>query len=207
VAGILVALHLDRVRLFVERRHRLVIGGAVVIGFVAVLWYLVAVWTGSSTGRASDLYQPIAFLWFTAAVAGLECGTWLWFRRTTAGGHRPRFSALSATYLASLTGGIYLSHVLFINLVRTALGATGLRPHLGWAGTVVVLFTATVLISGLFTALVLRSPLRWVLGGPVRAEQHARLDELAAARQEGPSITRVFARLVPSRSGRPGSAL
>ena len=45
------------------------------------MWYLIAVWTGSDTGHASDLYQPIAFLWFTAAVAALECGTWAWYRR------------------------------------------------------------------------------------------------------------------------------
>ena len=29
--------------------------------------------------------------------------------------------------------------------------------------------------AALFTALILRTPLRWVLGGPVRAEQRARL--------------------------------
>ena len=102
------------------------------------------------------------------------------------------FSVLSATYLASLTGGIFLCHVLFINLVRSALGATGLGPHLGWAGNVGVLYTMTLLLSGLFTASVLRTPLGWVIGGPVRAEQRARLDTLAAA-----SMGRKPAELVP----------
>ncbi len=84
VAGILVALHWDEVRSFVERWYRQVIAGAVLMGVAATLWYLVAVWTGSTPGRASDLYQPIAFLWFTAAVAALECGAWMWYRRTGA---------------------------------------------------------------------------------------------------------------------------
>jgi peptidoglycan/LPS O-acetylase OafA/YrhL len=181
VAGVLVALHFDQVRRFVERWCRPVIVGAVVIGIAATLWYLVAVWTGSTTGRASDLYQPVAFLWFTAAVAALESGTWWWYRRTVSSGRRPRFAAVSAAYLAGLTGGVFLCHVLFINLVRSALSASGLGPHLGWAGTVAVLYLMTLLLSGLFAALVLRTPLRWVVGGPVRAEQRARLDGLAIA--------------------------
>ncbi len=49
VAGILVALHFDEVRAFVERWYRQVIAGAVLMGVVATLWYLVAVWTGSPT--------------------------------------------------------------------------------------------------------------------------------------------------------------
>ena len=81
VAGVLVALHFDEVRRFVERRWRQVIALGVAVGVLATMWYLVAVWTGSDTGHASDLYQPVAFLWFTAAVAALECGTWAWYRR------------------------------------------------------------------------------------------------------------------------------
>ncbi len=116
-------------------------------------------------------------------MAGLECATWRWWYRrtvTTTTQDRPRVWALSATYLASLTGGIFFCHVLFINLVRSALGTTGLGAHLGWAGTVAVTFAMTLLLSGLFTALVLRTPLRWVLGGPVRAEQRSRVDALAS---------------------------
>ena len=83
----------------------------------------------------------------------------------------PRF--LTAEYLAGLTGGIFLSHVLFINLVRTWLGDAGITPHLGWAGTVAVTFVLTIGSAAVFTALMLRTPLRWVLTGPVRAEQRA----------------------------------
>jgi peptidoglycan/LPS O-acetylase OafA/YrhL len=181
VAGILVALHLDQVRRFVERWYRQVIVGAFGVLVAATLWYLVAVWTGSATGRASDLYQPIAFLWFTAAVAALECGTYQWYQRTVHG-HPPRFRALSAVSLANLTGGIFLCHVLFISLLRSALDSSGLASHLGWAGTVAVLYAMTVVVSGLFCALVLCTPLRWVLGGPVRTEERARLNGPTRAR-------------------------
>lgn len=181
IAGILVALHFDQVRRFVEQWYRQIIAGAVVIGIIATMWYLVAVWTGSPTGRASDLYQPVAFLWFTAAVAALECGTWMWYRRKSSM-RAARFRFMSAEYLASLTGGIFLCHVLFINLVRSALGASGIGPHLGWAGSVAVTFVVTISIAALFTSLMLRTPLRWVLGGPVRADQRARLDAFVEER-------------------------
>jgi hypothetical protein len=137
------------------------------------------VWTGSDTGRASDLYQPIAFLWFTAAVAALECGTYVWYRRQTrraaAGTPRRWPRALSAEYLAGLTGGIFFCHVLFINLVRSWLGDLGLSPHLGWAGLVAVTFVLTIGLAALCTALLLRTPLARALTGHVRAEQRARL--------------------------------
>jgi peptidoglycan/LPS O-acetylase OafA/YrhL len=204
VAGVLVALHFDEVRRFVERWCRPVIAAAAVIGIAATLWYLVAVWVGSPTGRASDLYQPMAFLWFTAAVAALECGTWWWYRRTMTSGRRPRRAPLSAAYLASLTGGIFLCHVLFLNLVRSALRTTGIGAHLGWAGTVAVMYVITLLLSATFAALVLRTPLRWVLGGPVRAEQRARLDALAARRGPDPAVSLPVTRAASGAAGATG---
>jgi len=179
VAGVLVALHFDEVRAFVERRWRQVMVLGVVTGVVATLWYLIAVWTGSDTGRASDLYQPVAFVWFTAAVAALECGTWVWYRRQVrlaASGRRRHWPRVfSAEYLAALTGGIFFCHVLFLNLVRTTLGDSGIAPHLGWAGLVATTFVLTMASAALCTALLLHTPLRKVLTGPIRAEQRERL--------------------------------
>lgn len=173
IAGILVALHLDEVYRFAQRWYRQVIALAAAVGVVTTIWYLVAVWTGEGTGRASNIYQPIAFVWFTAAVAALECGTLVWYRWAS---RRPRrHGLLSAEYLAGLTGGIFLSHVLFLQLILWALGATGLDPHLGWFGTVAVLYASTLLCAGGFTALALRTPLAWPLTGPIRAEQRHRL--------------------------------
>ncbi|HEY1653042.1 MAG TPA: acyltransferase [Acidimicrobiales bacterium] len=177
VAGVLVALHFDDVRRFVERRWRQVMALGVVVGVVATMWYLIADWTGAGTGRASDLYQPVAFLWFTAAVAALECGTWVWYRRQVRRAAEPRRwpRLFTAEYLAGLTGGIFFSHVLFLNLLRSALGDSGIAKHLGWAGLVAVTFVLTIVCAGVCTGLLLLTPLRRVLTGPVRAEQRARL--------------------------------
>jgi peptidoglycan/LPS O-acetylase OafA/YrhL len=179
VAGVLVALHFDEVRRFVERRWRQVIALGIAVGVVATMWYLVAVWAGSDTGRASDLYQPVAFLWFTAAVAALECGTWAWYRRQVRRAGQPRRwpRLFSAEYLAGLTGGIFFSHVLFLNVIRSALGDSGIAPHLGWAGLVAVTFVLTIACAGVCTELLLLTPLRGTLTGPVRAEQRARLSD------------------------------
>ena len=67
-----------------------------------------------------------------------------------------------------------------LNLLRSALGATGLRDHMGWVEIVAVLFVGSLLITGAATAVILRTRLRWVLGGPVRSEQRARLGTDAA---------------------------
>jgi peptidoglycan/LPS O-acetylase OafA/YrhL len=188
VAGVLVALHFDEVRTFVERRWRAVIALGVVVGIAATMWYLIAVWTGSDTGHASDLYQPIAFLWFTAAVAALECATWAWYRRQLRRADTPRRwpRVMSAEYLAGLTGGIFFCHILFLNLIRTGLGDAGISAHLDWAELVGLTFVLTIGCAALCTGLLLRTPLSWVLTGPVRAEQRARLgvDELSAETQQ-----------------------
>jgi peptidoglycan/LPS O-acetylase OafA/YrhL len=181
IAGILVALHLDDVYRFAQRWYRHVIALALAVGVAATLWYLVAVWTGDTPGRASDLYQPIAFLWFTAAVAALECGTLLWYQRSSRRPKRQGF--LSAEYLAGLTGGIFFCHVLFLQLVLSALNATGLGLHLGWFGKVVVLYVLTLLFAGTFTALALRTPLAWPLTGPIRSEQRTRLGRRPASQE------------------------
>jgi peptidoglycan/LPS O-acetylase OafA/YrhL len=194
VAGVLVALHFDQVRVFVARWWRAVIAVGMLTGVAATMWYLTAVWTGSNTGRASDLYQPIAFLWFTAAVAALECGTWAWYRRQVRrpGVRRGWPRMFTAEYLAGLTGGIFFSHVLFLTLIRGWLGDAGISAHLDWAELVGLTFILTMGCGALCTALLLRTPLGWVLTGPIRAEQRARLgvDDLSVETQANTDVTR-----------------
>jgi hypothetical protein len=177
VAGTLVALHFDDVCAFVRGHMRaiLVVGGAV--GGLMVLWYAVQVDVGTSLLRASDAYQPGAVLWYFAAIAAMFVVS-LW-RQSQAkeprGPGRPDWTTSAG--LAALTGGVWLSHNLFLTSLRTVLGATGLRSSLPWEATVGILFLGTVLISGTFVSLVLRTRLRWVLGGPVRARQRAEYDD------------------------------
>jgi hypothetical protein len=61
---------------------------------------------------------------------------------------------------------------------------------------VLALFVTTVSVSALFVATVLRTPLRWVLGGPVRAAQRAAL--------AGTPFAGAAARGEPVGAGRPG---
>ena len=183
IAGMLVAFHLDEVIRFVARHYRLIFIGTGVIGALMILWYMISVWMGNSVERASDIYEPQAALWCLAAIAGIFALSWWWQLRTAASpGHGARRALPSMAYPAALTGGIFFAHTIFITLIRSALTASGLRAQLPWEVTVLILFVGTVTCTGTFIALVLRTPLRWVLGGPVRSEEresYLRRDALA----------------------------
>ena len=174
IAGILVALHFDQVRSFVERWYRQVIAGAVVMGVIATMWYLVAVWTGSPTGSRLG---PLP-------TRGLP----VVHRRR--GGARVRRLDVVAPQRAprGTHAQVPLSPVprrpdrRDLPLPRAlhqprppGLGDAGITPHLGWAGTVGVTFVLTIGMCGALHRADVAHPLRWVLTGPVRAEQRARL--------------------------------
>jgi peptidoglycan/LPS O-acetylase OafA/YrhL len=181
VAGALVALHLDEVCTFVARHMRQIFVLSGVTGGLMVLWYAVQVGTGASLLRASDAYQPEAVVWYFAAIAAMFALSLGWDSRPKkpAGPSRPSWTTTAG--LGALTGGVWLSHNLFLTSLRSLLGAVGLRSALPWEATVALLFVGTVLISGTFVSLILRTRLRWVLGGPVRAEQRAEYDALRAS--------------------------
>jgi peptidoglycan/LPS O-acetylase OafA/YrhL len=170
VAGALVAFHLEEVLAFVQRRHRRIVEASAAVGATALIWYLVSIWLGASTGEASDIYQPIAVVWSIAAIAGLLAASWSWQSKSIGGapGRAVRRCVPSVSYLAGLTGGVYFCHVLFINLVRATLESLGVYGQLPWPVTVIILYTGTLALSVPFVVLVRHTPLRWVLGGPVR---------------------------------------
>jgi membrane-bound acyltransferase YfiQ involved in biofilm formation len=174
VAGMLVAWHFDEVIEFVSRHYRRIFLVTGAIGVLMVLWYMISVWSGTSVERASDIYEPQAALWCLAAIAGIFTLSWWWQQRTPGSQiHGARRTLPSAASLAGLTGGIFFAHTIFINLIRSALTSSGLLAHLPWGVTVAILFVGTVASTGTFVALILRTPLRWVLGGPVRSEERA----------------------------------
>jgi Acyltransferase family len=174
IAGMFVAFHLDEVVTFVSRHYRRIFVGTITVGILMVIWYMVSVWTGTSIEQASDIYEPQAILWCLAAIAGIFSLSWWWQQRTPeSGGGGARRSLPSPAYLAGLTGGIFFTHTIFITTLRSALTVTGLRAALPWEATVAILFVGTVALSGALIAIVLRTPLRWVLGGPVRARERA----------------------------------
>jgi fucose 4-O-acetylase-like acetyltransferase len=180
VAGTLVALHFDEVCALVARHTRTIFMLSGAIGALMVLWYAIQVDMGASLVRASDPTQAEAVIWYFAAIAAMFAVSLWWDSRPkrVPGPHRPGWSTWAG--LAAMTGGVWLSHNLFLTSLRNILGTTGLRASLPWEATVGILFVGTVLISGAFVSLILRTRLRWVLGGPVRAEQRAEYDALRA---------------------------
>jgi peptidoglycan/LPS O-acetylase OafA/YrhL len=189
IVGAVVAFHLDQVLEFVQKWHRWILASSVAVGVATLLWYLVVISTGASTGSASDIYQPIAVAWGFGATAGIFALGWMWLQRRgqaelegrpgwrSQRGLRGRIGRISMIHLAELTGGIFLCHVLFINLVRLALYTPFIGgTDLAWPLKVLVFWVGTLSLAILFVSLILRTPLRWVLGGPVRAEQRREID-------------------------------
>jgi hypothetical protein len=190
IAGMLVGWHLNQVIGLVSRYYRRILLGTGAVGVLMVLWYMISVWTGTSVERASDIYEPQAALWCFSAIAGIfTLGWWSQHRTPESPIHSTRRTLPSAAYLAGLTGGIFFAHTIFINLIRSALTASGLAAHLPWVATVSILFVGTVASTGTFVAVVLRTPLRWVLGGPVRSEERASYIRRATARVREQSPT------------------
>ena len=172
VAGTLVALHLDEVCDFVSRhyRHIFVLSGS--IGGLMVLWYAIQVDIGTSLLRASDPYQAEAVIWYFAAIAAIFA------LESVVGAEEARtLPLLAGTEDLRRSGGIDRWDMAvaqpFPELPAGVLGGLGLRASLPWEATVAILFFGTVLVSVAFTSLILRTPLKWVLGGPVRSEQRA----------------------------------
>ncbi len=123
---------------------------------------------------ASDPYQAEAVIWYLAAIAAIfALSQWWEQKKPEPSGGAPRRGVTTSAGLAALTGGVWLSHNLFLTSLRAVLGGLGLRASLPLEATVAILFFGTVLISVAFTSLILRTPLKWILGGPVRSEQRA----------------------------------
>jgi peptidoglycan/LPS O-acetylase OafA/YrhL len=195
VVGVMVAFHYERVIQFVQRWHRQVLAASAGVGVTALVWYVVVIAQGATPASASDVYEPIAVFWSFGAITGLFVLSWRWDQRrsrlalaratagslTAAGTSRPR--RLSISYLAELSGGFYLCHVLFINMVRAILYSSLVGgTHLAWPLRTAVFYVGTAIVGVAFVSLVVRTPLKWVLGGPVRAEQRVRDNAEVAAR-------------------------
>jgi peptidoglycan/LPS O-acetylase OafA/YrhL len=177
VVGVMVAFHFQQVLQFVQRWHRQILVASAGVGVTTLVWYLVVIAQGATPASASDVYEPIAVLWSFGAIAGFFALSWRWDQRraraAAAGPSRRR--RLSITYLAELTGGFYLCHILFINMVRAILYSNLVGgTHLAWPLRTAIFYVGTALVGVAFVSLIVRTPLRWVLGGPVRAEQRVR---------------------------------
>jgi hypothetical protein len=176
VAAVIAAEHFDEWHAF-AMRHARHLGWAVVgIGVATEAYYLVVQAIDHNQGYASDLYQPVAEVWFAAAIVGVYLLGCRYARRYAHSGPSRLTSAV--TFGADASGGIYLSHVLVLQLVFG-----GLEPlALPWGVTAIVLYVTTVIGATTLVAVFLHSPLRAIVTGPDRRAERARL---AVARWSG----------------------
>lgn len=179
VAGALAACHFDKVQGIVERHSARVLAAAGLAFCLAEGYYAYGLLAGESPGHASDLFQPVAAVWFLSACAGLWALGWRWARRAA---QRPttRADAL-VRWGADASGGFYLSHVLVLQLIFTGLADAGLTGARTWGAASAVLFVGTVCGAGLLVAVIMRTPLRWLLTGPDRSAARARAPVYPAA--------------------------
>jgi peptidoglycan/LPS O-acetylase OafA/YrhL len=174
IAGMLVALHIDQVLSFVARYYTLILASTVALGGLMVGWYAIQVDRGGNVGRASDIAEPEATVWCLAAIAGMFALSFLWDRRVQ---RRAATSAKNGarlvTYGAGITGGFFFAHNLFLTMIRSLVFHSSLKGHLSWEATVALLLVSTIVVTSTVVAIMLCTPLRWVLGGPDRARQRA----------------------------------
>ncbi len=111
-------------------------------------------------------------MWFSAAIIGLIALGRLWSRREVA--ERPTITGRVLEWASTASGGIYLAHVFVLRLICQLLESTGLKDNVSWVGTSWILFFGTMTGASLLVAILLRTPLRFVLTGPRTGVSNAR---------------------------------
>lgn len=173
IAGALAADHLGQVYRVLERHSGRVLWGTA--GLFAVLegYYAFGLVQGNTPGHASDLFQPVAALWFLGACYGVWALGVRWAARAAA--RRPTRLDRAITWGSDASAGYYLSHVLVLQLIFLGLQHAGLTGSATWGATSAILLVGTLVGAGALVALLWRTPLRSVLTGPDRRAQRAAL--------------------------------
>lgn len=169
VLGVLAAYHFGTVQRFVERHSGAILWGVLAVGALTEGYYAAGLIMGNTPGHASDLFQPVATVWFVAACAGLWAGGWRWARRVA--DREPTRVDRIVTWGSDASGGYYLSHVLVLQLIFSGLTSAGLTGPSTWGYASVVLLAGTLIGAGILVGILMRTPLRWVLTGPNRTAE------------------------------------
>lgn len=173
VSGALAAYHLGTIQRIVERHSGRVLAAVGLVFCLAEGYYAYGLEIGQTPGHASDLFQPVAAVWFLSACAGLWALGWRWAQR--AARRAPTRLDAAVRWGADASGGFYLSHVLVLQLIFTGLAHAGLTGHSTWGAASAILFVGTVCGAGILVGVLMRTPLRWLLTGPNRSAERAKL--------------------------------
>jgi peptidoglycan/LPS O-acetylase OafA/YrhL len=187
VAGALAAAHLGRLQRIVERHNGAILWGVVGVGALAEGYYAFGLAIGNNPGHASDLFQPVAALWFLAACVGMWAIGTRWAVR--AARRTPTRLDRLVTWGSDASGGYFLAHVLVLQLIYAGLRSAGLTGPADWGAASAVLFAGTLVATGVVVGVLMRTPLRRILTGPDRTVQRASYPpyppEASAAAGEG----------------------
>jgi peptidoglycan/LPS O-acetylase OafA/YrhL len=173
IAGLVAAAHADELHRFADRHVRAILIWVGSIGIALEGYYLIDQAVVHNPGHAADLYQPTATVWFCAAILGLIALGRLWARREARG--NPTRLDRTVEWLATASGGIYLAHVLVLQLIDRALKSSGATNDMSWVDTSWILFFGTLAGATVLVGLFLHTPLRFILTGPNRSEQRHEL--------------------------------
>jgi peptidoglycan/LPS O-acetylase OafA/YrhL len=169
VAAVLAAEHFAEWHAFALRHTRQLLWAVAAVGVANEVYYLVVQAIDHNPGYASDLYQPVAEVWFAAAIVGVYCLGCRYAARFAESG--PSRTSAFVTLASDASGGIYLSHVLVLQLVFS-----GLAPlALPWGATAAILYVTTVIGATALVMVFLRSPVRRIVTGPDRRAERERL--------------------------------
>lgn len=171
VVGALAADHVGEIQGVMERHSARIIGAMAAMFVVTEGYYAAGLVMGNTPGHASDLYQPVAALWFLSACFGLWAVGWRWARRAAT--RRPTRFDRFVTWGSDASAGYYLSHVLVLQLIFSGLAHAGLTGPSTWGAASIVLFVGTLVGAGILVTLLMRSPLRRVFTGSNRDAQRA----------------------------------
>lgn len=180
VSGVLAAAHVEELQRIVERHSARLLWAVLAVGLLTEAYYAYGLEIGNTPGHASDLFQPVAAVWFLAACGGLWALGWRWAHKAAT--RSPNFSDRAVTWGADASGGFYFAHVLVLQLIYTGLSHGGLTRPGTWGVASVVLFFGTIVCTGVLVGVILRTPLRTVLTGPDRRRERIALPVYPAVR-------------------------
>ncbi|QRP48987.1 acyltransferase [Amycolatopsis sp. FDAARGOS 1241] len=156
VLGAVAAVHFEAVHAWV-RRHRWVVGGALVVSLAfAEAGYFLSVHNGEWPELASDAFRPYLIPWCVAAIAGLYLAGTRWAESSRRGSR-------VVSWAVDRSFAIFLAHPIALALLAPLIAFVGDGAGAPW--TTVAVFPATLALTFLIVEVLRRLPWSRALTG------------------------------------------